>query len=74
MVVLPSGDDVFVYLDGAKAEEALKWAEEVIGRLVMPEKNIHVSAGVSSYPYCDFKKSEMVFNCRKALLHAAFLW
>jgi tetratricopeptide (TPR) repeat protein len=71
-VVLLSGDDVFVYLDGVKACEALEWSKEVIRRTVEPEKNIHVSAGVSSYPYCDFKKTEMVFNCRKALLHAAF--
>lgn len=71
-VVISGGDDVFVYLDGAKAGEALKWAEEAISRTDNPEKNIHVSAGVSSYPYCDFKKSEVVSNCRKALLHAAF--
>ena len=71
-VVLSSGDDVFVYLDGVKAEKALKWAEEVIRLSCDSAQNIHVSAGVSRYPYCDFKKSEMVFNCRKALLHAAF--
>lgn len=71
-VVVPAGDDVFVFLDGAKAEEALIWTKEVLGDLENPEQDIHISAGVSSYPYCDFKKSELVFNCRKALLHAAF--
>jgi tetratricopeptide (TPR) repeat protein len=71
-VVLPWGDDVFVYLDGARAEETLLLAQEVIAKTANHQENIHVSAGVSSYPYCDFKKTEMVFNCRKALLHAAF--
>ncbi len=71
-VVVPGGDDLFVYLDGVKAEKALKWAKEVI-RLSGNAKQDHpVSAGVSQYPYGNFKKSEMVFNCRKALLHAAF--
>ena len=71
-VVIQHGDEVLVYLDGAKAGEALIWAKEVIRLTDNSGKNINVSAGVSSYPYCDFKKSEMVFNCRKALLHAAF--
>jgi len=67
-----NGDDVFVYLAETKAEEALNWAKEVIAQTENPRRNIYVSAGISSYPYSDFKKSEMVFNCRKALLHAAF--
>ena len=69
---LSEGDSVFVYLEGTKASDALQWAKEIIDRIDDPVKNIHVSAGVSSYPYCDFRKSEMVLNCRKALLHAAF--
>lgn len=71
-VIIPLGDDVLVYLDGARDGEALEWAKEVIRRTENPEKNIYVSAGVSSYPYCDFTKTEIVFNCRKALLHAGF--
>ncbi len=70
--LLIDGDTVFVYLDGARASEALQWAQEIIGRADDPEKNIHISAGVASYPYCGFRKSELVLNCRKALLHAAF--
>lgn len=66
------GDSVFVYLDGAKASEAYAWAKEIVSRVDNPDKNIHVSAGVSSYPFCGFSKSELVLNCRKALLHAAF--
>lgn len=69
---LAGGDDIFVYLHGVTPGEALEWAKNVIHQADNPEKNIHVSAGVSSYPYGDFKKSEMVINCQKALLHAAF--
>ena len=71
-VALTSGDDVFVYLDGFQAEQALEWAKQVLVRTEKSHKSIQISAGVSSYPFCDFKKTEMVFNCRKALLHAAF--
>ncbi len=71
-VVVSSGNDTFVYLDGAKPKEALEFAKDVIKRTGDHEQDIHISAGLSCYPYCDFKKSEMVFNCRKALLHAAF--
>lgn len=32
-----------------------------------------VAAGIALFPFSDFKKSEMVLNCRKALLHGALL-
>ncbi len=31
------------------------------------------SGGIAVFPYSDFKKSEMVMNCKKALIHASFL-
>ena len=71
-VVVSSGNDIFVYLDGATSKDALAFAKDVINRSGNHEQNIHISAGLSCYPYCDFKKTEMVYNCRKALLHAAF--
>jgi tetratricopeptide (TPR) repeat protein len=64
--------DVFVYLDGFDAAAALSWSSEVIRRTGDAIPGNHLSAGVSCYPCSDFKKSEMPFNCRKALLHAAF--
>ncbi len=64
--------DALVFLDETKPEQALLWAQKVIGRIAAVEPDIDLSAGVSSYPYCDFKKSELVYNCRKALLHASF--
>lgn len=67
-----SRDDVFVYLDGTGPTEAIQWAKGVISRVFDIDRNNLISAGVSSYPYRDFKKSELVFSCKKALLHAAF--
>ena len=66
------GDTVFVFLDGTTASDALRWAQQIINQVDNLKQNIHVSAGVAGYPYDDFKKSELILNCRKALLHAAF--
>jgi tetratricopeptide (TPR) repeat protein len=71
-VTISGEDDIFVCLDGAKQEEALEWSKNIISQIDNSGHGIQVSAGVSNYPYYDFKKSETILNCRKALLHAAF--
>lgn len=71
-VLLEAGDDILVYLDGVKSGDARSFAEKMIAGLKSTARNTSVSAGVSCFPYSDFKKSEMVLNCRKALLHASF--
>jgi tetratricopeptide (TPR) repeat protein len=71
-VTISGGDDMFVYLDGAKPKEALAWSKNIINQIDNSKHGCRVSAGVSNYPYYDFKKSETILNCRKALLHAAF--
>lgn len=71
-VIIAGGEDMFVYLDGAKPEEALEWSKNIISQIDHSQHDCHVSAGVSNYPYYDFKKSETILNCRKALLHAEF--
>ncbi len=65
-------NDVLVYLDGFDAAAALSWSREVIRRTHDAHPDKQVSAGVSCYPCSDFRKNEMPFNCRKALLHASF--
>ncbi len=71
-VIVTADDDLFVYLEGVDGKSALQWANDVISGVDNFRKDIHISAGISSYPFSDFKKSELVANCRKALLHAAF--
>lgn len=66
------GDDVLVYLEDIPVEEALAWATDCIGSVEDSALRGGLSAGIGCYPYADFKKAEIPFNCRKALLHAAF--
>ncbi len=70
--VVTTGKDVLVYLDSFAVAAALSWTEEVIRRAGDAGSGNRISAGVSCYPYSDFKKTEMPINCRKALLHASF--
>ncbi|MBW2658554.1 MAG: tetratricopeptide repeat protein [Deltaproteobacteria bacterium] len=67
-----SGKDLIIYFGGGERETILEWTGAVIGecKKVNPDKT--VSAGISCFPYSDFKKSETVYNCLKALAHAAF--
>jgi tetratricopeptide (TPR) repeat protein len=64
--------EAFIFLDKADQKQATAWLAgfrekmEAIGGSTF-------SMGVACYPYHDFKKSEMPHNCRKALLHTAFL-
>ncbi|MBU1566846.1 MAG: tetratricopeptide repeat protein [Proteobacteria bacterium] len=71
-VCIATDKDVLVYLDDFDAAAALSWAREVLHLAGDATTGSQVSAGVSSYPCGDFKKTEMLFNCRKALLHASF--
>lgn len=70
--IISNKDEMFVYLNGVKPEEALEWSKSIINLLDNSDRGCQVSAGVSNYPYFDFKKSETILNCRKALLHADF--
>ena len=65
--------DILVVVDQVSGKELLHWVEEKICLLRATDEEIILSAGISSYPFFDFKKSELVFNCRKALLHADLL-
>ncbi|MFW2368751.1 MAG: tetratricopeptide repeat protein, partial [Desulforhopalus sp.] len=71
-VMIEIGEDILVYLEGEKASEGSRWAEKVIAASKHVDSSVQISAGISCFPYCDFKKSEMVLNCRKALVHASF--
>lgn len=70
--VVADDDDAFVYLEGVETCDALAWVNERIQTIDDVASRDRISVGISGFPYADFKKSEMVFNCRKALLHAAF--
>lgn len=65
-------NDVFVYLEGAEIGDTAAWVNQCLRKISDDTLRKQMSAGICGYPFADFKKSEMVFNCRKALLHAAF--
>lgn len=72
-MIVEYDNDVLVYLNGFDKNSAFDWVKETIQYAADSSSGkVTVSAGVSSYPYGDFKKTEILFNCQKALLHAAF--
>ncbi|HIJ79528.1 MAG: tetratricopeptide repeat protein [Desulfobulbaceae bacterium] len=68
---LMSQQEAFIFLDNADQAQAEAWLAgfrakmEAIGGSTF-------SMGVATYPYHNFKKSEIPVNCRKALVHTAF--
>lgn len=66
-----ASEDLFVVLEEKIQEGSKLWTQAILRRL-RDEAGVSVSAGISRYPYGDFRKVEMVQNCRKALLHAQF--
>lgn len=72
--ILFEGDaTVVVFLENFNEKMAHAWIGDILPALEHDTGiNLQVSVGIGSYPYADFKKSEILANCRKALLHAAF--
>lgn len=71
-VVLVSNSDVLVFFEGAEAVTTLTWAKRILDQARAAAQGNRVSAGLAYYPCSDFKKSETLLNCQKALLHASF--
>jgi tetratricopeptide (TPR) repeat protein len=71
--VICDNDDFYIFLDSMDSRQALDWIQRRLNDIkTKAGKDIHLSAGIGSYPFADFSKSEIPHNCRKALLHAAF--
>lgn len=68
------GDALFLILPGKSETDALNAGKEILRNY---NKQVSISerinAGISSFPFCNFRESEILLNCRKALCHAAFL-
>ncbi len=64
----------YVVIKPGLGEKAAKqWAETLIRKVLEDHgKDYSMSAGIGSYPFRDYKKSEIIKNCRKALLHGSF--
>ena len=66
-----SASEIFVFLKGAGEKKARSWARDLKKKLP-GDLGTTYSIGIASFPCIDFKKSDMVQNARKALLHAGF--
>jgi tetratricopeptide (TPR) repeat protein len=70
------GNAVYLLLpeqDGEK-NNALRTGKRILHHFSKNDKSgTAINCGISSFPLGDFKKSELLLNCRKALCHAAFL-
>ncbi len=67
-------NDVYLLLPIADARKVRSIVKKIILFFNRDQKiKSPVAAGMTVYPFADFKKSELVLNCRKALLHGALL-
>jgi tetratricopeptide (TPR) repeat protein len=71
--VARDNNDVYFFLDGMAPRQAREWVRRNILKTKRKiPKDRQFSVGIGHYPFADFSKSEVLYNCRKALLHAAF--
>ena len=67
-------DTFFLLLPEQDGKEALKTGKKILQHLSKKDKSGKtINCGISSFPSGNFRKSELLLNCRKALCHAAFL-
>ena len=67
-------NSVYLVLPEKDGKEAFKRGTKILQNFNKKENNGKtVNAGISSFPLSDFRKSDLLLNCRKALCHAAFL-
>lgn len=60
----------YVLLPGSDEEAAQEWCRQA--KNVLAESGPSYSFGIALFPCSDFKRSEMIANSRKALLHTSF--
>jgi tetratricopeptide (TPR) repeat protein len=70
-LVLVSQREAFLFLDGLDGEAARAWLKEFRDKMEGIGGS-SFSMGVATFPFHDFKKSDLPLNCRKALQHATF--
>lgn len=67
-------DAVYLLLADLDGEEAVVVGKRILGTFYEgKDHGAPINCGVSTFPQADFKKSELLLNCKKALCHAAFL-
>lgn len=65
---------LYLLLPDKNDKVALKTCRQIIKKFdINDATGIAINCGISSFPLANFKKSEMLLNCKKALCHADFL-
>jgi len=64
--------DLYVVHNTFTMAQTQSWAQHIVNDISQNNHPTTVSAGICHYPYGDFKRSDAVMNCKKALLHADF--
>lgn len=67
-----AGTGLYVLYPSAESRDVENWVRDILDRVSDKEKALHVSAGLTCYPFVDLRKSETPFACKKALFHAGF--
>ncbi|MBU0663379.1 MAG: tetratricopeptide repeat protein [Proteobacteria bacterium] len=66
--------DVYILLPNIDSRRVLPLVKKIIQSITRDIKNnVNIAAGIATFPFSDFKKPELILNCRKALLHGALL-
>ncbi|BHH83817.1 tetratricopeptide repeat protein [Desulforhopalus sp. 52FAK] len=66
------GDNLYVLYFSGDAREIQESVDLILDEVKDESNGVHISAGITCYPYANIRKSEAPFCCKKALLHAAF--
>ncbi len=71
--VVCDNEDIYIFLGEKDSRQAQTWVKRKLSEL---KKKIPIGkrflVGIGAYPFADFSKSEVLCNCRKAVLHASF--
>ncbi len=74
MEYLADNNSVYLMLPEKEGQSEQKIGEKILSLQARREREGQaVNVGVSSYPSADFRKSEFLLNCCKALFHGTFL-
>ncbi len=66
---LIAGDEsIYLFFANKKPKDAITLCGELLQELEVGD----IQRGIAYYPHLSFNKSAVIFNCRKALCHAAF--
>ncbi len=71
-VAIVHAEETYIYLGGYNGKQGLDYAGKLLAILHDNHEMTDIYAGVSTFPFQAFTRSESLLNARKAVLHAEF--